>query len=108
MHGGVHVILLPGRRVLDSLEADALGEALRSYIEQIEEPKVVLDLGSVQQLSSSALSMLITAKSTATIRGGKLCLANVADELLELFKVTKLDTVLRIHKSTDDAVQSLA
>ncbi len=108
MHGGVHVILFSGRKVLDSLEADALAETLRSYIEQIEEPKVVLDLGSVQQLSSSALSMLITAKSTATIRGGKLCLANVGDELLEMFKVTKLDTVLRIHESTDAAVQSLA
>ena len=108
MHGGVHVILFSGRKVLDSLEADALGEALRAYIERIEAPKVVLDLGSIEQLASAALSMLITAKSTATIRGGKLCLANVGDELLEMFKVTKLDTVLRIHKSTDAAVQSLA
>ncbi len=108
MHGGVHVILFSGRKVLDSLEADALGEALRAYIERIEAPKVVLDLGSVQHLSSSALSMLLTTKSTATVRGGQLCLANVGDELLEMLKVTKLDTVLRIHKSTDDAVQSLA
>ncbi len=108
MHGGVHVILFSGRKVLDSLEADALAETLRSYIEQIEEPKVVLDLGSVQQLSSVGLSMLLTINSTATIRGGQLCLANVRDELLEMFMVTKLDTVLRIHKSTDDAVQSLA
>ena len=108
MHGGVHVILFSGRTVLDSLQADALGEALRAYIERIEAPKVVLDLGSVQHLSSSALSMLLTINSTATIRGGKLCLANVRDELLEMFMVTKIDTVLRIHKSTDDAVQSLA
>ncbi len=108
MHGGVHVILFSGRKVLDSMEADALGEALRSYLEQIEAPKVVLDLGSIEQLSSSALSMLLTTKSTATVRGGQLCLANVGDELLEMLKVTKLDTVLRIHKSTDDAVQSLA
>ncbi len=108
MHGGVHVILFSRRKVLDSLEADALGAALRAYIERIEAPKVVLDLGSIEQLASAALSMLITAKSTATIRGGKLCLANVGDELLEMFKVTKLDTVLRIHKSTDAAVQSLA
>ena len=108
MHGGVHVIVLSGRTVLDSLAADALGEALRAYIERIEAPKVVLDLGSVQYLSSSALSMLLTTKSTATARGGQLCLANVGDELLEMLKVTKLDTVLRIHKSTDDAVQSLA
>ena len=108
MHGGVHVILFSGRKVLDSMEADALGEALRSYLEQIEAPKVVLDLGSIEQLSSSALSMLLTTKSTATVRGGQLCLANVGDELLEMLKVTKLDTVLRIHKSTDDAVKSLA
>ena len=108
MHGGVHVILFSGRMVLDSLEADALGEALRSYIEQIEEPKVVLDLGSVRQLSAAALSMLLTTKSTATVHGGQLCLANVGGELLEMLKVTKLDTVLRIHKSTDDAVESMA
>ncbi|MHC4446603.1 MAG: STAS domain-containing protein [Planctomycetota bacterium] len=108
MHGSVHVILLSGRKVLDSLQADALGEALRSYIERIEAPKVVLDLGSIEQLSSAALSMLLATKSTAAIRGGRLCLANVGDDLLEMLKVTKLDTVLPIHKSTDDAVQSLA
>ncbi len=90
------------------MEADALGAALRSYIEEIQEPKVVLDLGSVEQLSSAALSMLLTTRSTATIHGGQLCLANIGDELLELFKVTKLDTLLQIHKSTDAAVAAMA
>ena len=107
VHDGVHVIVFSQRAVLDAFEVEMLGQELRSYIEQIETPRIVIDLGAVNDLSSSTLGMLISAKTAAEIRGGRVCLANVGDQLLQIFKIVKIHRMLAIHSSTDAAVKSI-
>jgi anti-anti-sigma factor len=108
VHGGVHVIVLSKHRMLGTFESGPLGAELRSYIDTLEAPRVVLDLAGVEHLSSAALGMLVTTATTTTARGGRICLANLRDDVHVLLRMVKLDRIFAIHPSTDAAVRSLA
>ncbi len=108
VHAGVHVIMLSRREVLDTFAVGAIQPELIGYIQQLEEPRVVIDLGAISFISSAGLSLLISAGSAATSRGGQLRLAQVPDDLLGMFRSTRPDRLFEIHPSTDAAVQSLA
>jgi anti-sigma B factor antagonist len=104
---GILVITLLKSNVLDSHEIESLGTELQNFLSKKPAAKVVLDLHGVQHLSSAALGMLLSLKSRIESTGGALRLANVRDELQEIFKLTKLHKVLTIKESVDAAAASL-
>jgi anti-anti-sigma factor len=104
---GVHVITLARSDVVDGQYIEQLGNDLNTFTKSLDAPRLLLDLGSVSHLSSAALGMLIVLKSTAEGRGGGICLANLQDNLRQIFTLMKLDTTLKIHDSTDAAMKSL-
>lgn len=59
--------------------------------------QLVLDLGEVQYLSSAALGKLINLKKKVTSVKGRLRLQNLSSDLLEVFRVTRLDQVLEVE-----------
>lgn len=83
------------------------GEEIGRIVSALQQPKVVVDFGRVERLSSATLGMLVAVHKTIGKQGGQLRLANVDAKLFDIFKITKLDRVLTICKSTDDAVESL-
>ena len=103
----VHVVRITQSDVLDAFEIEQLKGELETFVTGLPDPRVVLDLGNVAHLSSSALGMLVAMKSSTEGRSGALALANVRPELLEIFKLTRLDKVLAIHDGVDPAVASL-
>jgi anti-anti-sigma regulatory factor len=52
--------------------------------------------------------MLIALDKVITKQSGQLRIANVGKDVLDIFKLTKLDSVLPIRKSTQEAVDSFA
>jgi anti-sigma B factor antagonist len=102
----VHIVTLTNENVLDAFEIESLGAALRAYVESSDTANLVIDLSKVEHLSSAALGMLVTLKSTAESGGGSLRLANVRHDLKKIFKLTKLDKVLKIHDDVESAVRS--
>ena len=107
-HEGVHVIVFPKRALLDAFETDSLGQELYSCIERLDKPKVIIDLGAVSQISSAAIGMLITARTTAEVRGGRSCLANVGDEVREVLRASSIEKILSVHTTMDAAIRSIA
>ncbi len=106
--GNVHIVTFSQNDVLDAFEIEELGNEIKRYVEGIDTPRVVINLAPVAHLSSAALGMLISTKTSCDARGGGVCLANVRDDLKQIFRLTNLHKLLRIHESTDAAVQSLA
>jgi anti-anti-sigma factor len=104
---GVHVITFTRPDALDALHVEQLGEDIHEHLKNFDAPRVVLDLNSVELLSSSALGVLISLNSLIEHAGGQLCLANLSDGLLSILKMTKLIGLIKIHESTAEAVQSL-
>jgi anti-anti-sigma factor len=105
----VHVIRFSRSDVLDAQYIEQLGDDIYHYLKPHPDPRVVIDLGNVNHLSSAALGMLIALNTVVTKKQkGKLCLADVDANLMQVFKITKLHKLLKIHDSTAPAVESLA
>ena len=89
--------------ILDELVIRDIGTALQGAVEGRETPQMIVDFTGVEHLSSSALGMLITLNNRAREAGGELCLASIADPILDVFRITKLDGILDIFDTTADA-----
>ena len=105
---GIHVIAIHKANTLDAYEVEAVGDQIYEFLEDLIAPKVVIDLGSVDHLSSSALGMLIALRAVVEKDGGVLCVANISDDLQALLKMTKLHKVIQIYNSLKEAVGSMA
>lgn len=104
---GIQVVTLLRSQMLDAHEIETLGTDLQNCFKKKQRAKVVLDMHGVQHLSSAALGMLISLKSTIESTGGKLVLAGLRDDLYQIFKITKLHKVLTIKENVNAAMASL-
>ena len=68
--------------------------------------RIVVDLQNVEFLSSALIGVFIRFKMRVRKNGSELKLCNASDDLMELLKVTKLDTVFDIHKTRLDAIEA--
>lgn len=104
---GVKVVEFSRPDVLDASYIERLGDHLKDWINTLERPRIVLDLHNVRHLSSSALGMFIVLKNTVDARGGKICISNVQDEIKQVFKLTKLHKLLKLHDTTRKACATM-
>ncbi len=104
----VHVIMIDKSKTLDAYEVETLGDQIYEFLEARLAPKVVVDLGNIDHLSSAALGMLIALRAVVERDGGVLCVANVSDDLQALLKMTKLHKVIKIYNSLKEAVGNMA
>jgi anti-sigma B factor antagonist len=89
------------------LDESALLEISRELVQVVESspaPRILLDFTGVQRLSSAALGALVTLNEKVRHQEGQLRLACIDPMIREVFAITKLDSVLRIH---DDAVTAV-
>jgi anti-anti-sigma factor len=67
-------------------------------------PIVVADLAATRYCDSMGLRALVLAHQRAAANGAQLRVAVSAEEILRIMAITKLDTVLRIYPSPEEAV----
>ena len=84
-----------------------LGDEIYQIIKPISNPRVVIDLAQVERLSSATLGTLVALRKVIDKMGGQMRVANVASDLLAIFKMTRLDVTLHLHDNLDAAVESL-
>ncbi len=106
---GVHVIKFEQSNVLDAHEIEQLGDDIYHHLKPVDTPRVVIDLENVEHFSSAALGMLIALrKIVVDKKSGGLGIANLRADLRPIFTMTKLDKLLTIHDSTEQAIYSMA
>lgn len=66
---------------------------------------VVMDLGRMRFLNSSFIGPLISMHRALTKRGGQLIFCNVPSHIGDLFKIMRLDKLMPITDTRDDALQ---
>ena len=104
---GILNIEFVNSEILDESNITSIRDELRALIEQSgKRPRLLLSFSNVKHLSSAALGMLIDANSRAKDRKGKLKLCAISPQILEVFKITKLDKVFDIYDSVADATSS--
>ena len=103
---GVQVIEVAGR--LDGNSAPVLGRELDAVLAG-GHAHIVLDLGSVDYISSPGLREIVRVFKRVQRKGGDLRIANPSDRVMDVMELAGLDTTLRIYYDTRvQAVDSFA
>ena len=106
MQGEVMVLALEGE-LMGGDEAKDFQDTVFRLIQE-ETVDVVVDMAGVKWMNSSGLGMLMAGMTTLRSSGGDLRLANVSDRVRRPIEVTKLDCVLKLFDTVDEAVDSYA
>ncbi len=106
--GGVTIVELTDRKILDELSISQIGERLQGLVAKAEDPKFILDFSSVGHMSSSALGMLITLHKRIREKKGQLRLSGIQPPIHEVFVITRLNEIFDICQSKEQALETLS
>jgi anti-anti-sigma factor len=95
--GGRTIVRFPACAFLTEANADDVGAELARLVEGRERPRLSLDLGGFDLLSSIALAKFVALDRRVRSAGGSLTLFNVRPLVRKVFEVTRLDTVLDVR-----------
>ena len=104
--GDVAIVDLVGRIVLNDGSA-----TVREAIAKLREEganKILLNLAGVSFIDSSGLGELASAYAGVKKSGGQLNLMNIPARILDLLRITKLDTVLTAFSTEPAALESFS
>lgn len=104
--GNIVVLELKGNYV-GGQETDDLREAIKKLSDD-GNLKLVIDLGEVSYLNSSALGVLIAAHANYAKRGGKIKLCQLNKNLENLFVITKLSLIFDSYPNQVEAIASFS
>ncbi len=102
IEGDIAILTIKGDLVGDP-ETTELKDKIASLISD-EITKIVIDLGKVKYVNSTGLGSLISALGKTRDAGGKLLLARISDNVLNLFVITQLVKVFDTYDSVDRAL----
>lgn len=99
----VTLVEVSGR--VDSMNANQFGDALNTQIDA-GKVRLVLDLSSVEYMSSAGLREIVTTLKKAKKAQGDLRLAQPSQRVREVLEMAGLDTIFRIYSTQSEAVGS--
>lgn len=102
-HDQITLVEVSGR--VDSMNANQFGDALTTQIDG-GNVHLVLDLSSVEYMSSAGLREIVTSLKKAKKAQGDLRLAQPSQRVREVLEMAGLDQIFRIYASQEDAVGS--
>lgn len=101
------LIVRPLEKRLDSYVAEDFKTYIKGHISN-GHLQLVLDLSDVDFVDSSGLGAIISA-ATATLREQGLFMAcNAGDNVLSLFRLTRMDRVIPMMPDADEALRAMA
>ena len=101
---GVTVVSFVDTKIVTEENIQEVGDQLYSLVEDDGFKQLLLNFGNVQYLSSAALGKLINLKKKVGAVKGKLKLCCIHPDLLEVFRITRLDQVFEIYTAEQAAL----
>ncbi|MGV3666934.1 MAG: STAS domain-containing protein [Leptospira bouyouniensis] len=100
---GIVVLKLFGN--LDMLNAGILKERIKESASQSEHC-FIFDLEGVSFIDSSGFGLIMSLNDKLTELGGGLRIVNVSKTIRQIFRISKISSVIQIFESTEEAIQS--
>ena len=104
--GDVSIVDMAGRVTL-SKGSNALGDTLRDMVSK-DHKKILVNLGQVSYLDSSAIGELVSGLSTVVNQGGQLKLLGLTKRVRDLLLITKSYTIFDVHDDETAAIRSFS
>jgi anti-sigma B factor antagonist len=103
---GAGVVSIRGS-FLDEESAKQVSEAVARFT-SVDHPKLIIDLEGVTFLSSRAIGELVRAHISTIHRNGRLVICGLNERVYTVLTVTKLNMVLNLVRSLDEAKKTFA
>jgi len=103
----------PGVVVLKVAGSVRVGPTCRQIEQAVEgmirrhETRVILDLSGVSYIDSSGIGTLVKCLAKLNKSGGTLCLTGVKAMVGDALKLTRVDSVLKVHPTVSEALRDL-
>lgn len=81
---------------LDTVAAQQISETINPLLEHADQT-IVLDCEKMPFISSSGLRLFLKIRKEVEAKGGKMLLKSVCSDVMQVFKMTKLDSVFEIQ-----------
>ncbi len=104
----VTIVEFVDRNILDEGNIAQIGEEIGAIVNEDPSPKLLISFANVDHLSSAALGALITINSKIKGKDGQLRLADINDQIIEVFRITRLDRLFQIQPTAREALASFA
>ena len=101
-NSGTITVVAP-RGDVDMAVADEVRERLTKLVDR-GRAKLVLDLAAVTYIDSSGLGAVVAAMKHARAAGGDIKLCMLESDVRSLFEMTRLDKVMAVHATRQEAV----
>jgi anti-sigma B factor antagonist len=109
--GDVTILDLNGRISLTdalwSASGTVIGKVIRELVKNGER-KILLNLKSVSYIDSSGIGELTGALTAVHRQGGELKLVNPSPTVVDLLRITRLDTLFDVRDNEESAIQSFS
>lgn len=91
----------------DRIDAHNSGELKETILHLIEqgEVKIIVQLEQVRFIDSSGLGALLSGYKNAAAKSGKLAIANMQQQVLSMFELTRLNRVFEIYADLNEAFE---
>lgn len=103
----VAVIHFVESRIVAEEDIQNLGDQLDQFVEDGHR-QLVLNFSNARYLSSAALGRLFTLKKKLSQLDGQIRFCSIHPDLLEIFRITRLDAVFEIDPDQSSALQAFA
>ena len=104
--GEILVVGFTDSKILDSQRIDQVGKELQDSIPQAAHKKLLLNFNGVSFMSSAMITKLVMLNKTCKAQGIALKFSDVSPNVLEVFKITKLNKLFDIQDVEDKAIAS--
>lgn len=105
---GVYIVRFLASALLDPAQVEQADREFMELVAREPEPRIVIALDTVEQLSSLMLSVLIRLRAEVGDRKGQTALAAVPDRLQSLFELVRIGDVFETYATAQEAVTALA
>lgn len=95
--GDVTIASFIHSKLLDETNIHAIGAELLALVEQNKGLKLIIDFSTVSYLSSAVLGKLMAIHKGISNNKGIFVLCGITPNILEVFKITKLDKLFSIE-----------
>ena len=93
-------------KILDSQRIDQVGKELQESIALAAHKKLLINFSGVSFMSSAMITKLVMLNKTCKAQGIALKFSDVSPNVLEVFKITKLNKLFDIQEGEDKAMAS--
>ena len=105
--GDVTVATLTEPRILEQSDIDSLADSIMPLIEHSDEIHMLIDFGKVEFCSSAVLGLLIRISKKIYQKDGNFGLCSISPSILEIFRITRLDTIFDIYATQSRAIAGI-